>query len=128
MSDSKKQEHTPEPWTMEEDTNVKSDTAIAIRGAGDILATVWGDEGEDLANARLIIAAPTLKKVQLEEAIKLNGIGGQIARFIASHYPDEAPIRGGFSNEVYAELRSIAERVRESEMVLRAAVKQAEGP
>jgi len=49
--------HTPGPWEQKHQGML---CQIAINSDSDTLATVYGESGENLANARLIAAAPEL--------------------------------------------------------------------
>ena len=61
--------HTPGPW------RAAGDHVFSVRGRLTVTRTVYGTEGERLANARLIAAAP-----ELVEALR-----GMLDKHIAHH-------------------------------------------
>ena len=84
--------HTPGPWEQKHQGML---CQIAINSDSDTLATVYGESGENLANARLIAAAPELLEALLRLRAAFVVVAGANSPFskVALELPDAAILK-----------------------------------
>ena len=77
--------HTPGPWLVDS-PNRKTNKGYEVRSSNDECITGWGSVTQTEANARLIAAAPDMKK-ELEAAKVINKQLLEACEFMYCHFP-----------------------------------------